>query len=94
MGPLLETTNGNRHLLVVIDLFKKWCEVFPTKDQKAKTVADLLVSRIFSRFGPPVLLHSGQGRNFESNLMHEICRLMGTHKSRTPAYHPQCDGLD
>ena len=25
--------------------------------------------------------------------MHEICQLMGTHKSRTTAYHPQCDGL-
>ena len=93
MGPLPETTNGNRHLLVVMDHFTKWCEVFPTKDQKAKTVADLLVSRVFSRFGPPVLLHSDQGRNFESNLMHEICQLMGTHKSRTTAYHPQCDGL-
>ena len=25
--------------------------------------------------------------------MQEVCRLMGTHKSRTTAYHPQCDGL-
>eukprot|EP00794_Sanderia_malayensis_P021472 gene21472-biopygen4070 len=24
--------------------------------------------------------------------MQEICDLMGTHKSRTTAYHPQCDG--
>ena len=25
--------------------------------------------------------------------MHDICGLMGMHKSRTTAYHPQCDGL-
>eukprot|EP00794_Sanderia_malayensis_P006406 gene6406-biopygen4734 len=93
MGPLPETSRGNRHLLVIMDHFTKWCEVFPTKDQKARTVASILVSKVFSRFGPPNVLHSDQGRNFESNLMHEICDLMGIHKSRTTAYHPQCDGL-
>ena len=93
MGPLPETTQGNKHLLVVMDHFTKWCEVFPTKDQRAKTVAEILVSKIFSRFGPPTVIHSDQGRNFESNLMQEVCCLMGVHKSRTSAYHPQCDGL-
>ena len=93
MGPLLETPRANKHLLVVMDHFTKWCEVFPTTDQTAQTVAEILVSRVFSRFGPPAVLHSDQGRNFESTLMKEICNLMGIHKSRTTAYHPQCDGL-
>ena len=92
MGPLPETARGNKHLLVIMDHFTKWCEAFPTKDQRASTVAEVLVSRVFSRFGPPAIIHSDQGRNFESHLMHEICRLMGIHKSRTTAYHPQCDG--
>ena len=92
MGPLPETVRGNKHLLVVMDHFTKWCEVFPTKDQKAITVAEILVSRVFSRFGPPVVIHSDQGSNFESNLIKEICNLMGVHKSRTSAYHPQGDG--
>ena len=92
MGPLPETVRGNKHLLVVMDHFTKWCEVFPTKDQKVITVAEILVSRVFSRFGPPVVIHSDQGSNFESNLIKEICNLMGVHKSRTSAYHPQGDG--
>ena len=93
MGPLPETTQGNKHLLVIMDHFTKWCEVFPTKDQKARTVAEILVSRVFSRFGPPTVIHSDQDRNFGSKLIHEICCFMGIHKSRTSAYHPQCDGL-
>ena len=93
MGPLPETSRGNKHLLVLMDHFTKWCEVFPTRDQKAHTVAEILVSKVFSRFGPPTVLHSDQGRNFESNVMQEICDLMGIRKSRTTAYHPQCDGL-
>ena len=92
MGPLPETSRGNKHLLVVGDHFTKWCEAFATKDQKAQTVARLLVSKLFSRFGPPDILHSDQGQNFESNLMHEICQIMGIKKSRTTAYHPQGDG--
>ena len=92
MGPLPETSRGNKHFLVVTDHFTKWCEVFPTADQKASTVAEILVNRVFSRFGPPTIIHSDQGRNFESNLMQEVCSLMGIHKSRTTAYHPQCDG--
>ena len=67
-------------------------QAFATKDQKAQTVARLLVSKLFSRFGPPDILHSDQGQNFESNLMHEICQIMGIKKSRTTAYHPQGDG--
>ena len=51
MGLLPVTPHGNKHLLVVMDHFTKWCEVFPTTDQKAQTVAEILVSRIFSRFG-------------------------------------------
>lgn len=70
--------------------FTECCEVFPTQDQKAHTVAHILVSRIFSRFGPPHVIHSDQGRNFESDLMQKVCQLMGIHKSRTAAYHPQC----
>ena len=92
MGPLPETSRGNKHILVVVDHFTKWCEAFATPDQKASTVAPLLVSRIFSRFGPPAVLHSDQGRNFESTLLHEICNFMGITKTRTTSYHPQCDG--
>lgn len=92
MGPLPETARGNKHILVIMDHFTKWCEAVPTKDQKASTVAPILINKIFSRFGPPTVLHSDQGANFESNLMHEICDVMGITKTRTTAYHPSGDG--
>lgn len=92
MGPIAVTSRGNKHILVVTDHFTKWCEAFPTKDQKASTVAQTLISKVFSRFGPPTILHSDQGANFETTLMHEICDIMGIAKTRTTAYHPQGDG--
>ena len=92
MGPLPKTSRGYKHLLVIGDHFTKWCEAFPTKDQKAQTVAHILVSKLLSRFGPSEALHSDQGTNFESNLLKDICSLMGIQKTRTTAYHPQGDG--
>ena len=41
MGPLPETSRGNKHILVLMDHFTKWCEAFPTPNQKASTVAKL-----------------------------------------------------
>ena len=50
MGALPETFRGNKQVLVVMDHFTNWCEAFPTKDQRARTVARILVSKILSRF--------------------------------------------
>ena len=93
MCPLPGISGGYKHLPAQMDHCTKWYEVFPTRDQKANTVAEILVSKVYSRFGPPTVLQSDQGRNFESNVMQEICDLMGIQKSRTTAYHPQCDGF-
>ena len=35
MGPITETARGNKHILVMMDHFTKWCEAFATADQKA-----------------------------------------------------------
>lgn len=45
------------------------------------------------RYGVPVDLLSDRGASFLSELMHEVCSLMGIHKVNTTAYHPQTDGL-
>lgn len=53
MGPIKETAHGNKDILVFIDHFSRWCEAFPTKDQKALTVAHILVLRNFFILVPP-----------------------------------------
>ena len=52
-----------------------------------------LTDEFFFRFSPPEQLHSDQGRNFESETISEICKLLGVVKTRTTPYHPQSDGL-
>ena len=93
LGPLPKSTNGNQYILVVADYFTKWMEAYPIPNQEASTVAQTLVDHFFLKYSPPEQLHSDQGRQFESQLMKEVCKLLGIEKTRTTPYHPQSDGL-
>ena len=93
LGPLPESENGNSYILVVADYFTRWMEAFALPNQEATTVANKLVDEVFLRFSVPEQLHTDQGRQFESQLLHEVCKLLNIHKTRTTPYHPQSDGL-
>ena len=56
-------------------------------------MADRLEDEVFLRFSAPEQLHSDQGRQFESQLIQEVCKLLHITKTRTTSYHPQSDGL-
>ncbi|GFW79593.1 retrovirus-related Pol polyprotein from transposon 412 [Trichonephila clavipes] len=93
LGPLPRTASGNKYLLVVIDYFTKWPEVYPIPDQEAPTVAEAVVQHWISRYGVPLQLHSDQGRNFVSAVLKGVCELLGIDKTKTTPLHPQSDGM-
>ena len=84
------TRSGNKHVVVFQDFLTKWPVVFPVKDQKAITLAKLLIEEIVPNFGVPEALLSNRGTN---HLMQDLCKMMGIRKINTTAYHPQCDGM-
>ena len=79
---LPETTNGNRHILVVVDYFSKWVEAYPLKRMDAATIASVFVSEFVSRFGAPESLHTDQGKNFDSKLFKDVCLLLGNKENK------------
>ena len=93
LGELPETPRGNKYIVVIGDYFTKWTEALPIPNMEACTVAKVLVENVHCRFGIPQVIHSDQGRQFESNLFQEMCKLLGIHKTRTTPYHPQSDGM-
>uniref|UniRef100_A0AAQ4QQ76 Integrase catalytic domain-containing protein n=1 Tax=Gasterosteus aculeatus aculeatus TaxID=481459 RepID=A0AAQ4QQ76_GASAC len=84
--------NGVENVLVMTDVFSKYTIAIPTRDQRAPTVAKVLVAEWFYKFGVPARLHSDQGRNFESSLIQQLCGLYGVVKTRTTPYHPAGNG--
>ncbi|KAI5616885.1 hypothetical protein C0J50_23556 [Silurus asotus] len=82
---------GISNVLVVTDHFTRYAQAFPSRNQKAQTVAKILVDKYFLHYGLPARIHSDQGRDFESQLIKELLKMMGIRKSRTTPYHPQGD---
>ena len=89
LGPFPPSPAGNRYLLVAMDYFTKWGEAYAIPNMEASTVADMLTNEMFFRFSPPERLHSDQGRQFEANLLKEVCRILQIKKTRTSPYHPR-----
>ncbi|XP_041440977.1 uncharacterized protein LOC121400938 [Xenopus laevis] len=86
-------SSGIGNILVVTDHYTRYAQAYPTKDQKAATVAKVLWEKFFVHYGLPNRLHSDQGRDFESRLIKELLDLLNVAKSRTTPYHPEGDAL-
>ena len=92
LGPLPESEAGNKYILVTGDYFTRWMEAYPIPNQEATTVATKLINELFCRFSIPEQLHSDQGRQFESEIIAQVCKFLKIEKTRTP-YHPQSDDV-
>lgn len=89
---LEKSKGGQENVLIVTDHFSRYAQAYPTRDQKAGTVARVLWKSFFCRFGFPAKLHADQGRNFESAIVKELCKCTGITKTHTTPYHPQGNG--
>ena len=80
------------NILVFCNHFMKHIMAYVTPDQTAKTIAKFLWQGYISIFRAPAKLLSNWGTNFESNIIKELCELMGIWKIRTSPYHAQTNG--
>jgi len=92
LGPMNLTQKGNKYILVIVDQFTKWVEVYPLPDQTAERVARKLVEEFVSRLGCPLQIHTDQGSNFQSELFDEVCKLLQITRTRTTPYRPRSNG--
>ena len=58
--------HNNQYLLVIQDYMTKLTEAVPIPSQ---TAACIITELVFSRYEIPDILHSDQGRNFESTIL-------------------------
>ena len=70
--------NGSRYFL------------FP--DQSATRCANVLLNEVIGRYGTPLRMHSVEGRNYESIIFKELCRLLEIKKTRSSIRNPKGNG--
>ena len=86
------SNSGNLYTLTVIDAFTKYSLAIPIANKEGLTIAKALINSVFCIFGYPEKLQSDRGTEFINSTLKEICKLAGTAKIATTAYHPQGNG--
>ena len=86
----IEPSKGNTKIVLVItDHFTRYAKAFPSKTQTALATAKLLWNNFILHYGFPSKHITDQGRNFESELIENLCQVAGVKKLRTSPYHPR-----
>ncbi|XP_065681472.1 gypsy retrotransposon integrase-like protein 1 [Hydra vulgaris] len=93
IGPLPETSAGNKHILTISDYCTNWVAAFPLKSKLASGVA-IALYKLFMQMGIPKVVTSDQGTEFYNQINRELMSLLNVKHQFTTAYHPQANGLD
>ena len=89
----IEPSKGNiENVLVKTDHFTRYAQAYASKTQTAQATAKLLWENFIRHYGFPEKFWSDQGRNFESELISELCKLAQVEKVHTTPYHPMTNG--
>lgn len=94
VGPLPPGPTGNTHILTIKDTFTRYVEAIPTNRVDAKTVVNILINDIISRYGFPTEIHTDQGAQFRSKLFEQVCEELGIKKTMTPPYNPKSNPVE
>ena len=90
--PVKTSRSGNRYILVIIDHFTKFIQLYAMPNQLAVTLAKKL-HKFMMKFGIQYEFLSDQGRNYQSFLLAQLWELLDVQRKRTTPYHPEADGL-
>ncbi|CAL1266838.1 unnamed protein product [Larinioides sclopetarius] len=85
----LKTNEGTKQIFNVEDCTTKWVELFPLKQTTAKECALILLNEVFLKYGLARRLISGNGTQFVSAIMQQLCYVLNINQSLIPVYHPQ-----
>ena len=91
MGPLVKSRHY-KYLMSAVCPFSKYLIAVPLPDKSAVNVAKALVKHVFFVYGAVEFCFTDRGKEFENEVLHNVCKILGVHKSCTTGYRPNSDG--
>ncbi|CAB0042215.1 unnamed protein product [Trichogramma brassicae] len=85
-GPFSCSRNGNKYLLIFMDMFTRYIECIPIKKANGPTITQKLYGRIFMWFGGPEILLTDNGTEFKNEVMTHFLEKNGVKQLFVPAY--------
>jgi hypothetical protein len=85
IGPLPEDEHKNKFILVIIDCFSRWVELFGIPDTSGLSAARAILQHC-GRFGIPALLRSDRGSQFVNEVIEHLVELLDSTHEVTTAY--------
>src|SRR6266540_1751454 len=93
VGPLTETSQGNKYIVVAIDYFTKYSKTKALINANAKSVANFIYEDIICRYGCSRKIISDRGTYFNNQVIEKLFeRFKIKHNLSTP-YHSKTNGL-
>jgi hypothetical protein len=92
VGPLIQTSDGNRYVLTFQDELSKYTLTIPIEQQDTMTVDKAFVEKVVLKFGIPQMILTDQGSNFMTKVFTNVCKLLKIKKEKCTAYHLQSKG--
>ncbi|KAJ8339415.1 hypothetical protein SKAU_G00362010 [Synaphobranchus kaupii] len=89
----LTPCNNKKYCLVIINMFSRWIEAFPTTKEDASAVAKVLIGEIIPRWGIPRKISSDNGSHFCNGAIKLLARYLGIDLRFHCAYHPASGGV-
>ena len=91
VGPLVESSKGNNHILTIYDPFSHWPAAYAIPKTDSKTIVNCLKHHIALHSVPGKVL-SDRGRNLMSAEVRDFLHNLGAKKFETSSYKPSSNG--
>lgn len=93
VGPLdMDSLNGSKYIMKVIDVLTKYMELIPIKDKSAASTANALLG-VIGRYGVPKIVSSDLGTEFVNEIWRSLKNRWGFQHALSAAYNPRSIGL-